>query len=953
MAPKEKKLVRKKSVVKKATSGPSFKCKKCGKELGSAKSYQGHLNLHAGKRPFKCFLCTKAYPSNNSLGKHVRLEHVKTSSRHTSSQSAARGPPSTKSLPPVATKRPKDSNSSRRFPCGVCGKSLASLATYRNHVNRHAKKGRHKCSQCGREYPTATTLRLHEKAKHEKCLKQESGAARRHVERPFKCRHCVGRFTSAESLKKHQEQSHGPCAVCGRFLSSGVAYRAHMSRHSGQRSFKCGHCSKTFFSTKSQREHERYAHGVVRRAKGPKSGGTLKKQGPSSRPRGRPKGTVSHKELKCRHCGKVLASVAAYKSHMSMHRGSLPYKCGQCSKSYSHVGTLRKHERLKHSLTSRVDRRTPHKTDEDQQPSQHVSPASAKLPQSHGNFCKKCRRVLSGPREYESHMNRHAGIQPYKCSQCGLSYHGIRSLKKHIDDKHKSTSTPQESGGKHQIVKHQPRKGRTKHAKKHQLKKKKEHLNKNCSKKEQPKEEQASRQQSIPEEERKESPRKDDAASWQLEVEAVESGKDLPHYASPKRQSPVEHAGPGSFQCGLCGAVLERYAGYMAHMTQHSGQHSHSCGGACPSPASLREHQQSQHPPASHSLRLASQPFKCAVCGDVLSGAAAHEAHVKSHVNRKPFACSLCTKAYSRADTLKKHMRIKHYSPPRRQSQRQAKHSCSSQTEPLWTNHLRTDTLVHLKHSSPPQPPDHCPTDPTPSDSAPPQAPPTASSESTHTHKPTPSQARKCFLDLKCFFCNNSFRRPSEMYWHVFSHKSLQPFACSECHLQHFSAKTIRRHQKGHDAGNMAICCSLCWKFQSRKCQTVLNHLLSEHRDQLEQQYGIPVPENLKEMELPCTDQEPAPQPEEESVKSESVDTSCMFEVVEMGGEGEAGKTQVVTFESCGGEEEGGEEEEVVPVCGEVQVGESSSEDLTATPSKSDTILVKYGSWNVFFFKDV
>ena len=963
MAPKE--IVKKKSG-KKATSGLSFKCKKCGKKLGSASSYQGHLNLHAGKRPFKCYLCTKAYPTHNSLGKHVRIDHAKAKSR-TSSQSVARGPASTKNLPPVATKHQKDSKSSQRFPCGVCGKSLASLATYRSHMDRHARKSRHQCSRCGREYPTAKMLRLHEKAKHEKGSKPQARGDRRHVERPFKCRHCVARFVSAESLRKHQEQTHGPCAVCGRVLSSGVAYRAHMSRHTGQRAFPCGHCSKAFYSAKSQREHERYAHGKTRRGKGlaSQSGESLKKQpgkGPSPRPRGRLRGTTSDKQLKCRLCGQGLASTAAYKSHMNKHLGSRPYKCKQCSKSYCHASTLRKHERIKHSLTSKAEKgRALPKADKCQQPSKHTSPAPGRHPQSRRNFCRKCGRVLSGPREYESHMNRHAGIQPYKCSVCGLAYHGIRSLQKHMDLKHGDSSTPQESRRGPRVVQDQARKGRSKREQSKKNQSKREQSKKKLPKKEQVKKEEVSRQQGVLEERRKESPVRDDAASCQLEAKAVEGGK--PHGAGSGEtagRSQAEHTGPGSFQCGLCGVVLERYAGYMAHMTLHSSLPS-SCGGrgtACPSPAALREHRQSQHHPAPLTQRHASQPFRCAVCGEVLSSAAAHEAHKKLHVNSKPFACALCPKAYSRADSLKKHMRNKHYSPPRTESHRRTKHSRSSQTEPLWTNHLQIDTLVQSKHSNLPSL-DHSPTDHTPSDSATTdhtpsdtaQALPTVPGDYTPTPKHTPSQIRQCLSDLNCCFCSHTFRRSSELYWHVFSHRSLQPFACSECHLQHFSAKRIRMHQKGHDAANMAICCSLCWEFQSRRSQTVLNHLLSEHGDQLEQQYGIPVPEDHVELQSAGS----APQKEEENVKSENVDTSCMFEVVEMGGGGEGGKAQVVTFESCGGEEGVGEgwSEEVVPVCGEVQVGDSSSEDSTTTPSKSDTILVKYGGWSVFFFKDV
>ena len=116
-------------------------------------------------------------------------------------------------------------------------------------------------------------------------------------------------------------------------------------------------------------------------------------------------------------------------------------------------------------------------------------------------------------------------------------------------------------------------------------------------------------------------------------------------------------------------------------------------------------------------------------------------------------------------------------------------------------------------------------------------------------------------------------------------------------------------------------------------------------------------------MELRGKEHLPSSRPEapeamqcEETVESESgaeVNTACDVEMgveVECGTQGDGGVVPE-SLESPPRDGKNASECEVLPVCGEVQVGGSEAEEGRTNPH-SDTVFMKYGSWNVFFFAD-
>ena len=57
-----------------------FDCKICSMKFFTQDEFTDHMNIHNGKRPYKCFVCEKEFCIAEHLQDHVRL-HAEASSR--------------------------------------------------------------------------------------------------------------------------------------------------------------------------------------------------------------------------------------------------------------------------------------------------------------------------------------------------------------------------------------------------------------------------------------------------------------------------------------------------------------------------------------------------------------------------------------------------------------------------------------------------------------------------------------------------------------------------------------------------------------------------------------------------------------------------------------------------------------------------------------------------------
>ena len=120
------------------------------------------------------------------------------------------------------------------------------------------------------------------------------------------------------------------------------------------------------------------------------------------------------------------------------------------------------------------------------------------------------------------------------------------------------------------------------------------------------------------------------------------------------------------FKCGVCGVILQQYTAYIAHMNAHMNKHTrkntHKCS-QCPmtypSLASLRTHKRFKH---SHSQSAGRRLLKCKTRNRVEGGGATTSRAAKT--SDRKLVCFHCEKAYTRLDSLKRHLYIEHPAPP-------------------------------------------------------------------------------------------------------------------------------------------------------------------------------------------------------------------------------------------------------------------------------------------------
>lgn len=141
----------------------------------------------------------------------------------------------------------------------------------------------------------------------------------------FKCRLCSRWFLYRHELPKHMNKEHNKkyhiaCLDCGRTLPNNKILLAHYrTKHmKNDGTYDCYACQKSFT----------IPHKFTRHLQ-----------------------TVHQKDYfySCQVCGRSLSSYERLQSHLLTHTGERPFKCDQCTKSYTASSILAKHKRDSHS----------------------------------------------------------------------------------------------------------------------------------------------------------------------------------------------------------------------------------------------------------------------------------------------------------------------------------------------------------------------------------------------------------------------------------------------------------------------------------------------------------------------------------------------------------------------------------------------------------------------------
>ncbi|KAL2102941.1 hypothetical protein ACEWY4_002109 [Coilia grayii] len=187
-------------------------CHECGKCFYTPQDLKRHAFVHREERQHTCTHCGKGFKEPRTLKVHME-SHVE----GWVSPSSPEGAPG--------------------HPCSYCGKTFTKAGYLVRHLVRvHTGKKLHGCSECNRNFLTASELRGH--------MRYHTG------ERPFRCQVCPKSFTQSCYLTVHMRTHTGErpyaCSVCEKRFKHSSQQKRHMLIHTGEKPFVCERCGRAF-----------------------------------------------------------------------------------------------------------------------------------------------------------------------------------------------------------------------------------------------------------------------------------------------------------------------------------------------------------------------------------------------------------------------------------------------------------------------------------------------------------------------------------------------------------------------------------------------------------------------------------------------------------------------------------------------------------------------------------
>ncbi|XP_063629095.1 zinc finger protein 33A-like [Cydia splendana] len=253
-----------------------FECDICFKRFHQKITMQTHRLTHIN--PFSCNECEETFPSKSELATHkesnectkskvrkVRDELMKTAKHEiTTNLGKLLGYACAlcKKMFSVESALEQHIDSvhlvdPNELLCSECGEVLTSKKDMQSHILTHKtiklkNSKRFECGICGKSCASQAMLVMHERVHTN--------------ERPFPCHLCSLRFKTKTHLRTHQlthtrEKKFG-CSVCMKFFALKGNLVVHLRTHTGERPYICTLCGEAFIDSKYLKKHKLKKHAI-------------------------------------------------------------------------------------------------------------------------------------------------------------------------------------------------------------------------------------------------------------------------------------------------------------------------------------------------------------------------------------------------------------------------------------------------------------------------------------------------------------------------------------------------------------------------------------------------------------------------------------------------------------------------------------------------------------------
>ncbi|XP_067321227.1 zinc finger protein 585A-like isoform X1 [Anolis sagrei] len=400
------------------TSEKSCQCSKCGKTFSNVSYLKVHQRVHTGEKPYKCLHCGRCFSWSSHLKYHERM--------HTRMCFYCGRIFRQKSLRVEHEKTHAEDNA---FVCFACGKVFEVSSELSAHAQTHKGKSfeqslllkpygnslqhtahqevliredSHECSECGKTFRNASYVKVHQRI--------HTG------EKPFECLRCGKGFIRSSHLKYH-EKMHTVCFYCGKNFCQKSEYVEHEKTHAEDNTFVCFACGKVFDTSSELATH-------VQTHKEKTCEDSLQDIAPQEV-------NTGEKSYKCSECGKTFRSGSYLKMHQRIHTGEKPYKCLQCGRCFCWSSHLSYHEKThQKTRTGKKPYKCSHCGKTFSWHSQlllhekkHKGEKSLKCSDCGRNFDRRSSLIL--------HVKTHTKQAAYTCADCGDSFTSNAILQQH------------------------------------------------------------------------------------------------------------------------------------------------------------------------------------------------------------------------------------------------------------------------------------------------------------------------------------------------------------------------------------------------------------------------------------------------------------------------------------------------------------------------------------------